>query len=225
MFPPLRGGVYKTERISAADIFAPFQSVLPVTAGNMKKLKNFFSNLDIAGAAIAAVMLVIGILFIIFPQGLLKIVCYVSGAIVVIGGLTRFILGFKAETEVHAYDIITDIFIVAAGVLLIISPDFIAELVTVLLGLLLLVDSVLKLIDSRQAYKSGGEWIPGVVIGAVCAVLGIVIIFNPFATTRLLMVFVGISMVLDAVCSLAVYIYFAVRDGKEQPPRDNVTDI
>ena len=92
MFPPLRGGVYKSERISAAGIFAPFQSVLPVTAGNMKKLKNFFSNLDIAGAAIAAVMLVIGILFIIFPQGLLKIVCYVSGAIVVIGGLTRFIL-------------------------------------------------------------------------------------------------------------------------------------
>ena len=44
-----------------------------------------------------------------------------------------------------------------------------------------------------------------------------IIIFNPFATTRVLMIFVGISLLLDSVCSLtAACIYAAMRAGKDE---------
>ena len=182
----------------------------------MKKLNNFLSRLDVQGIAVALAMLIMGILFIAFPEDSLRIVCYVSGAVIILWGIVQFCLCF-GHRPVRSYEVILSCVIVASGILLIVAPNFIAELITVLLGIILIVDSVLKIIESGELYKLNDKgWIFGAVIGGVCAVLGLVIIFNPFATTRVLMVFVGISMILDAVCSLAVMIYAAVHAGKEE---------
>ena len=56
----------------------------------MKKLKKFLSCIDGQAAAVAAVMLVIGVLFIAFPEGSLKIVCYITGSVTLLWGAARW---------------------------------------------------------------------------------------------------------------------------------------
>lgn len=199
----------------------------------MKKLKKFLSCIDGQAAAVAAVMLVIGVLFIAFPEGSLKIVCYITGSVTLLWGAARFILCFKRGTDRKIYDIVLSVVIIAAGILLLLAPDFIAGIVTVLFGAILIVDSLLKIQDSYDLYKfkSKGWWL-GAVIGGACAVLGIIIVFNPFATTRILMIFAGISLIFDAACSFAAVIYLGCKEYREEERGDaergdggNVTDI
>lgn len=187
----------------------------------MKKLSEFFRRLDLQDVGVAIAMLVLGILFIAFPEGALKIVCYVCGAVTILWGVVRFCLCFR-YSPLRVYELVLSSVMVAAGILLLVAPNFIAELVTVLLGIILIVDSVLKIIESSELYKLNDKgWIAGAVIGVVCAVLGFIIIFNPFSTTRVLMIFVGVSMITDALCSLAVCIYAALHKNGDGQDGDN----
>ncbi|HIR99260.1 MAG TPA: DUF308 domain-containing protein [Candidatus Coproplasma avistercoris] len=183
------------------------------------KLKKFFRNFDLREGAASLMFLVLGILFIVFPEGMLKTLCYVAGALTLVWGIVRMILYFREEGGVHVYDVVILAAVMVAGILLIVAPAFVSEFITVLLGVLLILDSISKIIESRELYKlnKGAEWLTAAIIGVVCAVLGMIIIFNPFATTRVLMIFVGISLLLDSVCSLtAACIYAAMRAGKDE---------
>lgn len=193
----------------------------------MKKFKKFLSNLDIQAAAVALVMLVMGILLVVFSERLLKVVCYVAGAATVIWGVARIVLCARAGGRALVVDIVLSVVVIATGILLIISPAFIAELVTVFLGLLLIIDSVFKITESLALHRSdsGAMWLPGVVVGGIFAVLGVVIIFNPFATTGILMTFMGICMILDAACTVAACVYSALRSGADGGNGKNAAGI
>ena len=182
------------------------------------KVKKFFACLDVRDVIASCVLLVLGVLFVAFPSGMLRTLCYIAGGLTLVWGLVRLILCLREEGGVHVYDVVICAAVIAAGVLLIIAPAFISEFIAIFLGVLLILDSALKIMESRELYKlgSGAEWLPAAIVGALCAILGIIIIINPFATTRVLMIFVGISLLLDAACSLAGCIYSAVRDSREE---------
>ena len=71
----------------------------------MKKLNNFLSRLDVQGIAVALAMLIMGILFIAFPEDSLRIVCYVSGAVIILWGILQFCLCF-GHRPVRSYEVI-----------------------------------------------------------------------------------------------------------------------
>lgn len=177
-------------------------------------------------------MLVMGILFIVFPESSLKFACYAAGAVALLWGAVRFALCFKKGERKKGYDIILNLVIVAAGVLLLLAPDFIAGIITVLLGVLLIADSLLKLSEGYSLYKLGWKgWVAMSVTGAVCAVLGLIAVFNPFASMRILMSFVGISMLVDSALSIILLIYTAAKSIRAEEEEknggrdDNVIDI
>ncbi len=178
------------------------------------KIKKFFSNLDLREVANAVLLLVLGVLFAAFPAGMLQTLCYVAGAFALLWGVLRLILCLRAEGGAHVYDVVICAAVMVAGVMLLIAPAFVSEFIAVLLGVLLILDSVFKITESRELYKlnrGAAEWLAAAITGGVCAVLGIIIIFNPFGTTRVLMIFVGVSLLLDAACSMAACVCSAVR--------------
>lgn len=186
----------------------------------MKKLREILSAIDIQGAAIAVVMLVFGILFIVLPPGMLHIVCYIAGALAILWGACGIVMVIRHGDGSKAYDVVLNAVIVVAGVLLLLAPEFIADIITILLGILLIVDSIFKIHESLSLYKRKVRgWLAVAIAGAVCAALGLIVVLNPFATVRLLMIFIGVSMLVDAVLSFAILFVSAanaVKDEREQ---------
>ena len=135
------------------------------------KLKKFFRNFDLREGAASLMFLVLGILFIVFPEGMLKTLCYVAGALTLVWGIVRMILYFREEGGVHVYDVVILAAVMVSGILLIVAPAFVSEFITVMLGVLLILDSISKIIESRELYKlnKGAEWLTAAIIGVVCA--------------------------------------------------------
>ena len=182
----------------------------------MKKFCKFLSAIDLQGAAIAFSMFVLGVLFTPLPESMLGIACYVAGGVTIVWGLAGIALGIKRGEGRKAYNIILNAVIIITGVLLLLAPDFISDIITILLGVLLIADSILKIQDSFSLYRLKARgWLATAIAGGVCAVLGLIAVFNPFATMRMLMIFVGISMLVDSVLSFAILAISAARDAKD----------
>lgn len=77
-------------------------------------------------------------------------------------------------------------------------------------AIIIIVDGILKLqyaLDFRKL-DAGGWWIEAV-CAAVMIILGIVVLFNPFATVAAVMLFIGVVFVFEGAWDLASILYIS----------------
>lgn len=85
------------------------------------------------------------------------------------------------------------------------------DILSVMIGLLVLVDSVFKLqvaVDSRR--MGAHSWWVTLVCTVVCLVLGILLVFNPFDGKQVLTIMMGVSLIVDGVQNLCTVVYAAI---------------
>ncbi len=187
-----------------------------------QKFKRILKNIDYRSAVLPCIFLLAGIFFIAFPEGMLNILCYILGSLTILAGVVRFCFLFALPQRRRFSEAVIICVIIAVGILLLVAPDLLNGLVCVMFGLMLIVDALLKAEESVAMKKFAvKKWWLGAVVSALCLILGIFIIVNPF-TTQILMIFVGIAMLFDAVCSFAsIFAKSAselrVRDGVANP--------
>jgi uncharacterized membrane protein HdeD (DUF308 family) len=70
--------------------------------------------------------------------------------------------------------------------------------------------------------KDKGWWV-SLIVSLVAIALGIVVLCNPFTSRAALMIFIGISLIVDAVCDLVSAYRLGVAERKAQIK--NVIDI
>lgn len=163
--------------------------------------KEAVKNIDYRTIVLPCIYLVVGIFFVSSHESSIEIVCYILGALLVVAGIIRFCFSFVVQQLWRLSEIIISCAIIAVGVLLLIAPGFIANLIYTMFGLMLIVDAVLKAEESIEAKKANYKmWWTGMGIAVICFIFGIVIIINPF-NARMLMIFIGVTMIADAVCS------------------------
>lgn len=199
-----------------------------------EKFKIFIAHVDTYAFTSAVLMLALGILFVAFPEGMFQTLSYISGSFIMLWGVLRLVFRLREEGGASIYDVIICAAVVIVGVMLIVAPSYISEFIGVFLGVIFVIDSVIKICESRELYRHNRRagWLSAAIIGAVCGIAGIVIIVNPFASMRIFMIFVGISLLLDSVCGLVLCIRPAVRAVKrardrenDSPDNDNIIDI
>jgi uncharacterized membrane protein HdeD (DUF308 family) len=119
--------------------------------------------------------------------------------------------------------IVTGITLIAVGVILCVYPDFIASILTIALGVILIVDGAIKLQHCINiAQMKDKYWWVSLIVSLLAIVLGIVVLCNPFSSRAALMIFIGVSLIVDAICDLVS----AYRLGAaERKMHKNVIDI
>lgn len=169
----------------------------------MEKVKNFFKKIKVQSLCKAVALVVIGLMFIIFPESSVRIICYVAGAVLLVLGIIRAVLYFTSGMRVAGNSLALAAAFVCVGLLLIIKPDLVAEVLTVIFGIVIIVDGVVKLQAAIELskLKSSGKWVV-FAVAIVTLALGLVITFNPFSSRRALMLFAGISLIVDALFDL-----------------------
>ncbi len=169
-------------------------------------MKNFFRFIteDSKSLVVPILMIILGIVFIINPGAILSTVVKIVGVILIISGVI---------TIISKYDNVTpNVVVVAAlfailGIVFLVFAGSIMSIFIRLFGLIILINSGLKLWEAAKLQKkTGGEgWKIFMCIDGVTALFGIVLLFNPMGIARLIGIFLVIIGVVNVINAFLVF--------------------
>lgn len=165
-------------------------------------MKKFAKDVLTDFALMSVLFILLGVLFLVFPETSGKMVCYILAGVLCILGVVRIVSYFLAEVASESYrpDFTVGIVLLGFGIFIFAKPQVILSILPIAVGISVLLDSLLKLqsaIDMLRM-KSSGWWIM-LVLTVITAVLGVIMLVDPFATAAVFLQFIGISLIVTGL--------------------------
>ena len=167
--------------------------------GLVKKIKGIRNEM----IGLSIVLMLAGIFMILFPNTSGNIICRGVGAV-------RLVAYFRNNEILGSFGLVQGVALAGFGLYILIRPGIIEVFLTTVFAIIIIVDGILKLqyaLDFRKL-DAGGWWIEAV-CAAVMIILGIVVLFNPFATVAAVMLFIGVVFVFEGAWDLASILYIS----------------
>lgn len=160
--------------------------------------------------AISVFLTALGVCAVVWPDIGVGVICAAIGVAGVCYGVIRIIVYFLAEVRGIglSYDFSIGLLCVAGGIILLIRPAAVVDLLQVVLGIYILIDSVFKLQTALDARRIGipGWWI-ALIFTLVGIVFGILMVLKVGAGA--LMVMTGLALIADGLQNLCLVIFSA----------------
>lgn len=147
----------------------------------------------------------LGVVLILFPGSALQWASIVIGGVTLCYGAVRLYSYWKAGGGYQSrFDLFLGMILALLGVFLMVSPQFLASVIPVTLGVYILVDGVSSIKKALDMKALGFEkWWISLTAALVLSLLGLVMVLRPFSLMSHLVVFIGVSFVFDGVFTLA----------------------
>ena len=154
---------------------------------------------------LAVFYLILGIILVLFPEGSGYAICYLIGGLTIIYGIFHLVLYQRTKSPfvTYRYDLVQGIIGLAIGIYVMIVPEILIETLPVVLGVVVMIDSIVKIQNAWDLKRMGYDrwWL--VMIGAlVTLAFGLLMVFYPFTVYLSVIVFVGISLIVNGVSDL-----------------------
>lgn len=156
---------------------------------------------------ISAIMILLGVLLICYPQLSLLTVCTVIGVMVTVFGVVKLIGYFSKDLFRLAFqfDFALGIFALISGVLMLLHPAGIMQIVPVLIGMTVLIDGSFKLQTALDAKRFGlRSWWGILLLAILTCAGGLFLMLNPFDGAAALMILLGATLIIDGVQNVLV---------------------
>ena len=154
---------------------------------------------------ISCCMIALGIAMIVWPDVSALTVCYLMGVLCVAMGVCEIARYFRLGVVgiLFRFDLTLGILSVLAGILLLCHPLGALTILPIIAGFYILFDSAFSIQMSAELRRFGlGSWGLTLAFGIVGAVLGVLMILNPFDGAAALMLYIGISLLIAGVESI-----------------------
>lgn len=160
--------------------------------------------------AVSVIMVILGAVLMLNPGLSMLTLCYLIGGLMVIFGITRLVGYFSKDLFRLAFqfDLALGIFCMLAGIVILVHPNNIMKLLPVIIGLFVTIDGVFKMQTAIDSKRFGlKRWYAILVLAAVTCVFGLLLIIDPFAGGKALMILFGVTMMIDGIQNLCVVLY------------------
>ena len=154
---------------------------------------------------LAVVTMVLGLIMVFWPGISAVAICYLMGAVCIAAGIYEIIRYFDLGLigVLFRYDLFLGIMSVLAGVLLLLHPNGALVILPVILGFYIILASVFSIQISTEArHFCFSGWWGALLLGIAGAVLGVLMILDPFKGAKALMVFTGMSLLVTGIESI-----------------------
>lgn len=170
----------------------------------MDNMIQFLKNVKKDMILVTVFQLLAGILLLIFSDSVVRLISYVCAAVLLIYGVMHAMTYFKQETVASGqYDLVKGIIGIAAGVILLVKPGILSGILFTILAIIIILDSVAKFQDALDLKKLNYQnWWIMMLLAVIMAVMGLIVLFNPFRTASMLVSFVGVVLILNAAVDL-----------------------
>lgn len=185
------------------------------------KTKKF--NLNMVLTALFEIL--VGILLLVNPVSFTSGILIAAGIVLCLLGLKSLVVYFvrKPEEAAASYGLLNGLVCILLGLFLVFKSGWILltfPLLTVVYGVVVLITGLSKLQAAVDMLRLKlGRWYLGMLGALLSIVCAVVILLNPFATTAALWMFIGISLIVEAVVDLIAAIF-----GKRKKPEAAPTE-
>lgn len=167
----------------------------------MKALKKLKWNVIISSVIYVA----LGVILLLWPEMTAKNICYVVGVVAIAIGIVNLIDYIRKDYSVDAYryNLVYGLVSILLGVFFFVKVDTVIKAVPVLLGFAVTISGLLKFqnaVDLIRMKYSG--WGIVMIVSVLNIVFGIVLIMDPFTSTVVLSICIGIGMIYSGVSDL-----------------------
>lgn len=174
-------------------------------------------SVRLAYLLVSALVCLLGIALITIPEISARILCRLCGGLLVLFGIVK-ILSYCVQDLYRLafqYDLAFGILLLILGYLLLFHTVPVLGLICALVGLLVLLDGLLKIQIAIDAYRFGlGKWWLILAAAIPSGILGFVLLFRPSENVRVLSVLLGVSLVAEGALNL-ITVLTAVRKTRK----------
>lgn len=170
----------------------------------------FFNRIRWTYVIISAFFLVLGLIMILRPEQSLPLICRGLGVLAAIFGAVRILQYFlRAPQGIgQRYDLAGGLFCLLIAALLLFRAAAVAAVLSVIVGIFILIDSVFKFQIALDARRSGAQsWALMMLLACVSLLLGVLLVFDTFRGQKLLSVIMGAALIYDAAANLFTMFY------------------
>ncbi len=174
----------------------------------------------------SALFCTLGILLIVLPDFSVSMIGTVMGIAVIVFGAVKLVGYFSKDLYRLAfqYDLAFGILLIALGVIILLRPDNLMNFICIALGISILADGLFKIqiaMDSRQ-FGIRPWWLI-LALAILAGIIGILLVFRPTESARMLTILLGISLLSEGILNLSVALT-AVKIIRHQQPDVIETD-
>ena len=147
-------------------------------------------------------MLVLGVMLLIQPEGIYNLVLNVCGAVALAFGVIRIITYFSGDAMEAMKDkrFVSGMVLALAGLALIALKPLFISILPFLLGAVLIIGGAFRLQGAIDLKRLHGQHHQPVLISSIVSIaLGLLVVFNPFESGMILLRVIGAALVFEAV--------------------------
>ena len=164
----------------------------------IKKIRGIKIELIIISIA----LFVLGLFLTIFPEVSQIIICRAVGIALCVWGVLRLMTYFRMSREdvFVSFGLVQGISLLAFGIFFVMRPEAIAVFFGTAIAIIIIIDGILKLQYAIEFYHMEAQrwWIEAI----VAALMVVIALFNPFGSSTVLMMFVGIVLMVEGLSDL-----------------------
>ncbi len=171
------------------------------------------------------ILIVIGLLLFLKPEGALKTLAYVIGGLIIVFGIFGVIRFSKSEKKGFNFDLVYAILSFIAGLIIIINYETLMSIIPIVLGIWIVINSAIK-IQYSFIIKDGSsnKWKATLVMSLITLICGIILLFNPFEIVKTVTRVVGLFIIVYAVIDLVESFMLKTKQNNVQTAEIVVVD-
>jgi len=168
-------------------------------------MEKFMKSLLKANYITSAILIALGLLLTIRSDDTIVAISYlIGGAIIIIGVLAiiKFTRNLGKSFD-NSFEIVYGIITIVFGILILSNPKMVATIIPFFIGGWIVIKSSFKIAYAIELKNRGSEkWKPTLITSIISALVGILIVFNPFKTSVLVFKIIGISILIYAILDI-----------------------
>lgn len=167
-------------------------------------------KMNMTSIIFSVIFILIGTFLLARPEDAIHLVSYALGIILALWGIISIVQFFtdKESQNYLEFSFILGVFMFIFGIIILVKPNTIASIIPLLLGIWMLINGVTKLSYALTLNKNKNA-ASSIIISILIIVLGILLVFNPFAGAKTLVQILGVSIIVYSVLDLVEC--FAIR--------------
>lgn len=176
----------------------------------MKLIKKFSNSIII----VSIILILLGLIFIIYPDMSLKGIGIIIASYMIIQGIIICIFDFQIKGLLPIDGLFAGLISIILGIIIFLKPTSLTTLLTIILGIYIISSSINYIRLSINLKDEDIPWILMLIIGTIDLMVGILIVVNPFQSSVSITIFIGVILIIHAICNIIDTITFRININK-----------
>lgn len=152
----------------------------------------------------AILCIALGIVLIVWSEETIQIICRVLAVGLIVMGAVNLV-GFFTDRMKHPFSGALGLVVLLIGVWIFISPENIASLIPIVIGVILILHGLQDIKYAIEAKKCRfDKWWGILLMAALSLIFGVISIVHAFGLVKLAMMFIGFALVYDGISDLII---------------------